>query len=217
MTEREFQTNVQGAEALLNLSEGTDTKFWSGYLRGLRRTHYGSKFGTEEEHARLTAAAESFYESKRMRGCGYRAGFEGQDVKAAMLALAGPKTYTCLRCNHPWRPQGGKPPRNCPECKSSYWNTRYRNAVNNTNKTGHENAYEIERYGIIDAPGWFEDKAMVYSTHKTLCAAKESMREGRFIDEHGKRRNQLCIVLTAERKGASIPRDMFPPIITVGA
>jgi hypothetical protein len=26
MTEREFQTKVRGAEALLNLSEGTDTK-----------------------------------------------------------------------------------------------------------------------------------------------------------------------------------------------
>jgi len=26
MTEREFQTNVRGAEALLNLSEGNDTK-----------------------------------------------------------------------------------------------------------------------------------------------------------------------------------------------
>ncbi|MGA2110031.1 MAG: hypothetical protein ABSH25_20580 [Syntrophorhabdales bacterium] len=47
MTEREFQTNVREAEGFLNLSEGTDTKFWSGYLRGLLQE--GRAYGQSPE------------------------------------------------------------------------------------------------------------------------------------------------------------------------
>lgn len=30
-------------------------------------------------------------------------------------------TLTCLRCNHTWIPRQSKPPKNCPNCKSPYW------------------------------------------------------------------------------------------------
>lgn len=30
--------------------------------------------------------------------------------------------YQCKRCDHEWQPRGGKPPLQCPRCKSYMWN-----------------------------------------------------------------------------------------------
>lgn len=87
MTERDFQTNASAAKTFSEL--GNDSEFWAGYVRGLRRNHHGEKFGTAEEHALWMSAADSSDQSRKMRGLGYRAGFEAQNVHAAMKTLVG--------------------------------------------------------------------------------------------------------------------------------
>jgi hypothetical protein len=31
--------------------------------------------------------------------------------------------WVCERCGHEWPPKGESEPKNCPKCKSPYWNT----------------------------------------------------------------------------------------------
>jgi hypothetical protein len=32
-----------------------------------------------------------------------------------------PQKYACLRCAHQWVPRSGEYPRQCPKCRSAYW------------------------------------------------------------------------------------------------
>jgi hypothetical protein len=70
-------------------SEPDEQDFWSGYQRGLRRNHHGEKFGTAEEHKLWLSLADDVDPSRKMRGLGYRSGFDGQNIQQAMKILAG--------------------------------------------------------------------------------------------------------------------------------
>lgn len=85
-----FQSNMTAAAMFRRLaSEPDEQDFWAGYQRGLRRNHHGEKFGTAEDHKLwISLADESHDQSRKMRGLGYRAGFEGQNIQQAMKTLA---------------------------------------------------------------------------------------------------------------------------------
>lgn len=82
MTTHEFGTNMTAAKTFSELGENQD--FWAGYMRGLRRNYHGKNFGTDEEHALWMSASESNDQSRKMRGLGYQAGFEGQNIQQAI-------------------------------------------------------------------------------------------------------------------------------------
>lgn len=84
MTEHDFQRNLAAAETLGCIAQNSGQyNFWVGYMRGLRRFHYGEKFGTEEDHSHLIAAYDSSYQAEKMLGIGYRAGLAGQNIHQA--------------------------------------------------------------------------------------------------------------------------------------
>lgn len=85
MTEQEFQANMTAAKTFSEL--GDEQEFWAGYMRGLRRNYHGENFGTDEEHALWMAAANSTDKTRKMRGLGYQAGFEGQRIQQALKTL----------------------------------------------------------------------------------------------------------------------------------
>ncbi len=61
-----------------NRAEKTDLEredFWMGYIRGLRRGHYGKIFGTDREHALWWSLAEDKVIYRQRSGMGYRAGY----------------------------------------------------------------------------------------------------------------------------------------------
>lgn len=90
MNRSEFQSNMTGAESFRTLSpEPDEQEFWAGYQRGLRRNHHGDKFGTAAEHKLWMSLHTDEDMSRKMRGLGYRAGFEGQNIQQAMKNLAG--------------------------------------------------------------------------------------------------------------------------------
>ena len=91
MTEDEFKTSMRAAQKFESMAaQPHESEFWSGFQRGLRRLYHGENFGTENEHILWMALADSPYESRRMKGRDYRAGFEGQSVQAATRALHRP-------------------------------------------------------------------------------------------------------------------------------
>jgi hypothetical protein len=103
-------------------TDNDNQPYWIGYLRGLRRRHYGENFGTNEEHQLwLTANGDDICEQ---RSNGYRDGYYGpfdwsdpataiqtlQDwrgwsVKDLAEAMAVPCQCPC--CSHfaSWSPQ----------------------------------------------------------------------------------------------------------------
>jgi len=91
MTAQEFKTNMTAADTFRSLSsEPFDADFWHGYRRGLQRNYHGEKFGTEDEHNLWRSCADETRDIQRkMRGLGYRCGFEGQNIQQAMKLLAG--------------------------------------------------------------------------------------------------------------------------------
>lgn len=85
MNEREFQTLARGAEALRRSADSPRSEYWAGYIRGLRRLYHGERFGTPEEHEIWLGLADTRRDPVGIaRGLGYRAGFEGRDLAAAM-------------------------------------------------------------------------------------------------------------------------------------
>lgn len=79
MTRSDFQSNMTAADTFRRLSSEPDEQdFWTGYQRGLRRKHHGDKFADNHHDT-----------SRKMRGLGYRAGFDGQNIQQAMKTLAG--------------------------------------------------------------------------------------------------------------------------------
>lgn len=91
MMRSDFQSNMTAADTFRRLSSEPDEQdFWTGYQRGLRRNHHGEKFGTAEEHKLwLSLADDPHDQSRKMRGLGYRCGFDSQNIQTAMKTLAG--------------------------------------------------------------------------------------------------------------------------------
>jgi hypothetical protein len=74
---------------------------------------------------------------------------------------------------------------------------------------------EATRYAVTARPGYFGSKARIYSTHKTLEAARKQLRKSGYTDEQGLRRMPCCIVEVSEgyRKGDIFWEDMFPTVV----
>jgi hypothetical protein len=90
MRNADFQTNMTAADTFRRLSSDPDEQeFWTGYQRGLRRNKHGDKFGTAAEHKLWLSLADDSDPSRKMRGLGYRAGVDGQNIQQAMKTLAG--------------------------------------------------------------------------------------------------------------------------------
>jgi len=88
MTESEFRCNSTGAKTLARFSEFPENDYWSGYQHGLLRHYHGERFGTTDEHRRwLSLANETRDIVRRFRGIGYRAGFKGLAISAAIKHL----------------------------------------------------------------------------------------------------------------------------------
>jgi len=87
MNEYEFQHNMVGAKSLGKFSKRPESDFWAGYQRGLRRLYHGEKFGTPKGHILWMGLADDRDESRQMRGLGYRFGFAGHDIAAAIKML----------------------------------------------------------------------------------------------------------------------------------
>ena len=51
-----------------------DFQYWRGYVRGLRRLHFGASFCTDAEHDLWLAAADSLDRESAELGRGYRDG-----------------------------------------------------------------------------------------------------------------------------------------------
>ncbi|MBW2544189.1 MAG: hypothetical protein JRD43_01695 [Deltaproteobacteria bacterium] len=87
MTEQHFQHAMGAAETFTRLAEKPAVAdFWAGYIRGTRRRYHGEKFGTDEEHALWLEAVNSDDQSRQRRGAGYRAGYTGASIEAAIKA-----------------------------------------------------------------------------------------------------------------------------------
>ena len=87
MDEHEFRYNMLGTKSLGEFSESPESDFWSSYQRGLRRLYHGENFGTLEEHILWMSLTDDRDESREMRGSGYRFGFAGHDIAAAIKML----------------------------------------------------------------------------------------------------------------------------------
>ncbi len=69
-------------------TDESEQKFWEGYRRGLRRKYHGERFGTDDEHAEWMSFADELSDlSRRLRGIGYRAGFEEMEISQAIEHL----------------------------------------------------------------------------------------------------------------------------------
>lgn len=55
-------------------SDPVRAEWFVGYVRGLRRAHYGENFGSPGEHEMWMAATESDDPRRAALGCGYHAG-----------------------------------------------------------------------------------------------------------------------------------------------
>lgn len=75
---RDHQSDVARADALRRATDGVESEYWAGFLRGLRRAHHGATFGTEAEHALWESLAGSSDETRDARGRGYGDGLAGR-------------------------------------------------------------------------------------------------------------------------------------------
>jgi hypothetical protein len=83
-----FETLLRRADALRRAeSDPIRADWWAGYIRGLRRAHHGERFGTEDEHARFLAAADSPDMMRAALGRGYRAGLTLEPQEPPALTL----------------------------------------------------------------------------------------------------------------------------------
>jgi len=83
MDEAGFQRAVQRAKTLGSLeNEPRRQAFWQGYQDGLRRAYHGAQFGTDGQHERMLAAADSVDVLTRARGQGYKAALDDETGNA---------------------------------------------------------------------------------------------------------------------------------------
>ena len=87
MNEREFRYNTLGAKYLGEFSERPDSDFWAGYVRGMRRLYHGENFGTIKGHILRMGLIDDRDEARKARGLGYRFGFAGHNIVAAVKML----------------------------------------------------------------------------------------------------------------------------------
>jgi len=80
MTEQKFRSEMRRAEAMRQDADPMMSEYWAGYIRGLRRSYHGDKFGTDAEHASWSAAINSRDESRKQRGRGYADGLAFSEV-----------------------------------------------------------------------------------------------------------------------------------------
>ena len=70
-----FASLMRRADALRRAENDPErADWWTGYMRGLRRTHHGERFGTQSEHELWLSAIESTDSQRAALGRGYRAG-----------------------------------------------------------------------------------------------------------------------------------------------
>lgn len=101
MTEHEFQHNIAGADSFRKFSGLPDSDFWDGYIRGIRRNYHGTQFGTATEHTLwISLADEPRDDTRRFRGIGYRAGFDGMPIADAMKHLQTAKSMVVDNSMH---------------------------------------------------------------------------------------------------------------------
>jgi hypothetical protein len=78
MNSRVFQSLTIKAATMASL-EHERADYWHGYQHGLRRAHFGERFGAEGEHRLwMTLATDGGDESRRERGRGYRDGLNAK-------------------------------------------------------------------------------------------------------------------------------------------
>ena len=80
MTEQKFKSEMRRANSMREIADPMMSEYWVGYIRGLRRSYHGEKFGTDEEHAIWLSSATSRDESRKQRGRGYRDGLAYSEV-----------------------------------------------------------------------------------------------------------------------------------------
>lgn len=88
MNKTKFEQLGRAAKSLAMDNEnpyGND--FWNGYLCGLRRAYHGENFGNDGEH-KMWMSLDGPDKSRKMRGVGYRAGFNGMEISQASELLA---------------------------------------------------------------------------------------------------------------------------------
>jgi hypothetical protein len=81
MTEQKFKSEMRRAEAMRRSAEPERAEYWAGYIRGLRRSYHGEKFGTSEEHTLWLSLTDRQDEACRQRGYGYRDGLAYSEVQ----------------------------------------------------------------------------------------------------------------------------------------
>jgi len=86
MTEQKFKSEMRRAEAMRRIADDPMMpEYWAGYIRGLRRSYHGDKFGTAAEHKLWRSlACEKRDESRKQRGRGYRDGLAFAAVSSVM-------------------------------------------------------------------------------------------------------------------------------------
>jgi hypothetical protein len=74
---------------------------------------------------------------------------------------------------------------------------------------------ETTRYALTARPGYFGSQARIYSTHKTLEAARKQLCKSGYTDERHQRRLPCCIVEVGEdyAKGDILWGDAFPKVV----
>jgi len=67
-----------------------EKNFWDGYRQGLRRRFHGERMGNDKGHSEWMALADTAEDlCNRLRGIGYRAGFEEMEIQDAIEYLKG--------------------------------------------------------------------------------------------------------------------------------
>lgn len=84
-----FESKMNAARVFQEQSGYPDSEYWSGYQRGLRRSHHGESFGTDAEHTLWMSLVNEHGgdDSRKYRGLGYRAGFDGISIVEAIKDL----------------------------------------------------------------------------------------------------------------------------------
>jgi hypothetical protein len=82
MDKQEFENEIIKARNFQKREPGR-AAYWTGYERGLRYAFYGASFCSVAEHiAWLKQAEETKDQERRLRGEGYRDGFQGNKPPA---------------------------------------------------------------------------------------------------------------------------------------
>lgn len=76
LTQDQFDKQMTYAQTQKSLVDATNQHYWTGYMRGLRRSFHGDNFGTPEDHQTYWGFFESLDPDRKQLGTGYRDGFK---------------------------------------------------------------------------------------------------------------------------------------------